>query len=255
MRAAIVLFLIASTSRAEYIISLEVQNSPVNTIPDINDWPVSITADQAVFILGPCPAGFYCPGDTPDPLPCALGTYSPEQGRNSSCDQACPANSYCPDPASVFPCPQYTSSPPNSSSKLYCACDMGYVCTYTKQTQVQVVLHMPLEAWLDNQTLQQILVQAVAVAASVPAAKVQIDSTLPAQGPLRRSLFALFQAASPPQRFHVTLNVDHHQPVPPRALAHQLRRIKDTLSVVAHTTKLVDHIHTRRKIHKSFLTV
>ena len=257
MRTAVfsfLLFRIVSITTAEYVMSLQVQNSPINHIPEINDWMVDVTTEQTFYIAGVCPLGFYCPGNEPDPYSSPLGTYCPEPGRNTPCDELCPLNHFCPDPGSIAPCPEHTTSPKNSTSKLSCKCDLGYVCTYTKQTKLHLVLHMPLEAWLYNQTVQKLLRQAVALAASVPLAKVQIDHVLPVLAHHRRMFSTSSWRNSTPQRLRVDLTIDHHHPVSQRALYQQFRRIKHAVNVVSHRTRTIDHIHTRKRFRKSFLT-
>ncbi|XP_037124116.1 zonadhesin [Syngnathus acus] len=97
----------------------------------------------------PCPAGFFCPRESPDgrPVPCPKGTYGPSQGLtsegdcwsgfycgwgSSKADQTrCPAGFFCPRGTSApVPCPAGTFSSITGNSHLSnCTeCTAGYYC-------------------------------------------------------------------------------------------------------------------------------
>lgn len=66
-----------------------------------------------------CPAGFYCPADTADPIGCEPGTYQPNPGEISCL--FCPKGYYCPQNTSVpLDCPAYSYCPNGTASPLLC---------------------------------------------------------------------------------------------------------------------------------------
>ncbi|XP_071497013.1 uncharacterized protein [Diadema antillarum] len=110
-----------------------------------------------------CPVGHYCPVGSPAPVPCGVGNYQPDVGRDSCiqcqagyyCESSlypdptpCPAYHYCPAATRTpIPCPDGTFTYPNDTglkseyeclpclSGQYCrggqlqgACAQGYLC-------------------------------------------------------------------------------------------------------------------------------
>jgi hypothetical protein len=83
-----------------------------------------------------CPAGTYCPANTPAPVPCPAGTYNPQRGKPSvqGCLN-CPAGSYCVAKATVgatsaTPCtPGTYSTAIKATAKTTCiSCPPGTTC-------------------------------------------------------------------------------------------------------------------------------
>ncbi len=63
---------------------------------------------------GPCPAGYYCPIGTAEPIPCPAGTYSATTNLNAEGDcTPCTAGKYCPN---------------EGQTAATLDCDAGYFC-------------------------------------------------------------------------------------------------------------------------------
>jgi hypothetical protein len=168
LRAAACLCLVACAN-AVYVVNVTFTGVGVGaTLPLPSLWTMNITGDTILVNTGTCPAGFYCPPGTQAPVPCPLGTFWGRTGRDSVCTRSCPINHYCPDASAALPCPEHTTSPLGSSSKLQCACADGFQCTYSKEVQLHVLLQLPLKTWLGSAVVQSQFVKVVAAASGVP---------------------------------------------------------------------------------------
>lgn len=178
-------------SESKRIVWIEVDHAEGSSIVLAPAWNVTVASDVLSTDIGECPAGSYCPSASVYPIPCPLGTYSDKKTTWSPCSSPCPSNWYCPDAATKKMCPEHTWSKEGSVSIVDCMCDGGYICTYKKQTNVNVILHLPFEMWQGNSTIQELLRLAVANAAGVSVGNVVIDYALPhlgGSGGNRRSL-------------------------------------------------------------------
>ena len=230
-------------SEATYRITIVIDNSASNVLSFDSSWNATVLQDLLASSSGPCPVGRYCPTGVGPPLLCASGTYSApgSVGRVYPCVDLCPANSYCTDPAVALPCPVNTHSLPGAKSKGDCLCNDGFVCSYTKQTQVEVLLHMQFEAWRQNTTMQNLLRQAVAQAAGVDSSSVVIDHALPhgSTGGLRR-IFGVKKL------LRVKLTV-RNKAASLERLDWHLREVGGLRSV-HHHSQVIDHVLATRKL-------
>jgi hypothetical protein len=145
-------------------------------------WTVAVASDELVSAVAVCPAGRFCPAGSQDPLVCPLGTYSAATGlatAAAACGARCAANSYCPDPGVMYPCPAHTSSPEGSVSQIGCVCDAGWSCLYNRAMTVTLQLGVTAAAWMADPTMQARAIAAVAAAAGVPASSVQVVGVIP----------------------------------------------------------------------------
>ena len=189
LRAAACLCLVACAN-AVYVVNVTFTGVGVGaTLPLPSLWTMNITGDTILVNTGPCPAGFYCPPGVQAPVPCPLGTLWGKTGLTVVCPRSCPIGFYCPDASAALPCPEHTTSPLGSSSKLQCVCVDGFQCTYSKEVQLHVLLQLPLKTWLGSAVVQSQFVKVVAAASGVPTENVHIQQVLPHLG--NRRLLAL----------------------------------------------------------------
>jgi hypothetical protein len=183
LRSSVCLALVACV-RAIYVVNVTFTGVAVGvnlTLP--SNWTLSITGDTLIVKSGACPKGFYCPPNTQTPIPCRPGTRNVNIKRTTECSDLCLANWYCPDGVSYTKCPEHTTSPPGSSSKLQCICsEAGYQCTYSKEVQLHILLQLPLQQWLGSQLLRDKFVEIVAKASGVRVENVHIQQVLPHLG-------------------------------------------------------------------------
>jgi hypothetical protein len=145
-------------------------------------WNASAVVDGAVQdVIGECPAGRYCPSGVKRPVVCPAGTYSTAKRLSSPCASKCAKNWYCPDPAQVLPCPNFTTSDRGATSQARCVCLAGYQCTYKKNVNVNIGLNVPYKVWVSTSgaAMRQAVLQAVAESAGVSIGSVRIDKVLP----------------------------------------------------------------------------
>lgn len=165
----------------KFIVYLDLDNLSESDVNFFKEWNVTFKqvlkeTSNTIF----CPVGYYCPAGTNFPIPCSLGTYCPtDQGLYSDCVKDCPSNFYCPDAKTITACPENTWSPTKSFTKSHCLCNAGYYCTYSKQTQIKLLLNINLQTWLSNSSIQTKLIEAVAAAAGVNTSKVIVAKVVP----------------------------------------------------------------------------
>jgi hypothetical protein len=108
---------------------------------------------------------------------CPMGTYSTllSLTDQSQCPP-CPSNYVCEDPSTIEPCPPHTHSLAGSYTKLACACDPGYTCTYHKAVHVNVTMPLTVSQF---ESLRDQFIQAVAAAAGVDPSMVSIIGVHP----------------------------------------------------------------------------
>lgn len=219
--------------------------SPKWKSPFPSTWNVTISTQTVKWKTGTCPGGFYCPQYNTGPVQCPLGTYYPYTGRPTVCTNPCPLNYYCINANTYEKCPNNTVSPLRSSSKLNCSCITGYSCTYTKQVNLHVVLHVPPSFWLSDPSIQQHFVQAVAEAAGVPVENVILENVLPHLG--SRRLLEVIAGHD---------GGDSQQPVKAKLAAQplvdlkslQTPKIRSSLQSSIHKTGRMQVDHLRNKI-------
>ena len=178
-----VIFLEIAFVCGKVVITVQIEDTASAPPPRLfPNWNVTTKQDSSQTSVLQCPRGRYCPLGSAKPVQCPLGTFSQSTGSSVACSGKCPKNFFCPDPAQRVPCPEHTWSNEGAVSKGDCLCEGGYICTYQKEMIVNMVLNLPFEMWLRNQTLQQQLKVAVANAAGVPVGKVAVDKILPVVG-------------------------------------------------------------------------
>jgi hypothetical protein len=88
-------------------------------------------------------------------------------------------------------CPSFTTSLSSSTSKLDCRCMASYRCTYTKRIQATITLSTTAAAFTaDTNAIKTNFLAAVAAAAGVPVAQVQVLQVTAGVGGSRRLLQA-----------------------------------------------------------------
>jgi len=202
------------------------------------NWTATLISDVLSSQSARCPAGRYCPGNTSVPLQCTEGTFSNETGRQSGCEDPCPANFFCIDPAWAQPCPQNTYSNPGGVSKLDCLCIPGYSCVYRKQVSVKILVPVSLKTWLNDLTLQQALINAITASAGVLPSSVVIDHALPHSQTRKRRL--LSQSATTD---YTLLSASITSGRPPRDLSTRLALLPFPLRHARARWALIDHVH------------
>jgi len=101
---------------------------------------VSFDDTNASLAQQVCPAGYYCPFNTPEPVACPESTYQPNTGQTQLSDcRNCTEGSYCPSPAAIAAkdCPVGNRCP----FKLMTSpeiCPLGYYQSSTKQAICQI---------------------------------------------------------------------------------------------------------------------
>lgn len=238
-----------------YIILVDIQDAQVGGTPQLSNvsyfqnWTFVLKNDTVQTSTTWCPAGRYCPAGVLVPVVCPLGTYSTMVGRATPCQDLCPRGYFCPDPSVKQLCPENTHSDPGGKSKGDCVCNEGFVCLYKKQMSVGVVLNMPLEVWLNNATLQELLKKAVAKAAGVDVGSVVIDrSQLYIVGGSGRRLGGLLsRRQSGKTEVELVVLGDFGAA---RRSVFQLGE-KGALPVETYWVKTVDFVQVRRRVYSS----
>ena len=146
-------------------------------------WVAAVAWESTEASTGECPVGRYCPGGVGGPNMCMAGSYSSKIMRVDPCGEGdvCNKNYYCPDPGVMLGCPAHSHSALKSVSPLDCACDLGFLCVYTKQINLNMVLQVPMGVWVSEsgRLMRDKVLQAVAEAAGVSIGNVQVDQVLP----------------------------------------------------------------------------
>lgn len=162
------------------VIGVEYNWNGTGSLP--GNWNASAVVDGTVQdVIGECPAGRYCPSGVKKPVVCPAGTYSTARRLSSPCPSKCAKNWYCPDPAQVLPCPNFTTSDRGATSQARCVCNAGYQCTYKKHVNVNIGLNVPYKVWVSTSgdVMRQAVLRAVAESAGVSIGSVRIDKVLP----------------------------------------------------------------------------
>lgn len=145
-------------------------------------WNATVVAESAPLgSVGECPAGRYCPAGVSRPVVCPAGTFSTQKRLSAPCVSKCALNRYCPDPAVVLPCPNFTTSERGAASQAKCVCVPGYQCNYKTHVNLNIGLGVPYRVWLSptGAVLKQAILQAVAESAGVSVGNVRFDKVLP----------------------------------------------------------------------------
>ena len=142
--------------------------------------PAGSYCNEGVSVGTPCPAGRHRVTDGAEALRdcvlCPEGAYSLSEGLGEACP-LCEADSFCQTPLSVQACPQHTTSPAGSYSKLACVCDPGFSCAYHKVIQAVIVVNSTSDDFSqDVGGVQSTFINLVAQAAGVDTTHVVINS-------------------------------------------------------------------------------
>lgn len=233
-------------------------------------WSVSVVSNAMQVYSFECPAGRYCPQNSTAPLVCPSGTFSNTTRRSTICTSLCPVNFFCSDPGIREACPANTRSNAGSVSKLSCSCNGGYLCKYQKTVSTSLILYIPIEIWVQNNTLQILIMQAVAKAAGVLTTQVSMQQAAPLwdNGNTRRLLSkgqglmeVIFKINHPDtsymRRKIMRLNNKEDLDASVRDSIWHMRRVSEEREnlTVSKKTLIADWIHktmNRRKMEKYF---
>ena len=166
------------------------------------------TSGESVNACLDCTAGNYCNAGASVPVPCPAGKhrtatkgealrdcslcpeggYSMTTGVSDACD-LCPVNRFCQTPTAQQACPTHTTSPTGSYTKLQCACEKGFKCSYHKVIQAIIVVKSTVDDFTnDVGGVKTAFMQTVASAAGVDVSKVVINGVTVIPGTRRRLL-------------------------------------------------------------------
>lgn len=227
----------------EFVIDPETIDSVIALVPP--NWEIQWTETTVILVAQACPRGYYCPDAGAGAIMCPLGTYSNELGKSGICIDPCPYGYYCVTPSKKQACPLNTHTNLGAISQLDCVCDTGFICKYTRKTDVNIMIKTSWEGWIHNITLQEMVRLAIAEAAEVPPTQVFFDKAEPSQivPPQRRLLWWHYQ--NPKSRYvGVSLHVNGGKPFHSR----NLRKIPGIVHNKIHV-KHMDHIRIRKRAH------